>query len=458
MEFTYEGLVRQGFGFYNPNHAAALIVLLLPGLWLLRRMLLRWIHPTVWRTATQCACLLLEAGLYAALIWTFSRAGLLALIVSALVWWGLAGDPELKKRWVWLKRGGMILLFAGMAIWAGAGQRFTATSGKTNVAASNRVDVWKGGLRMLADNPGGVGAEMSGQVYTLFYNPNERTSYRTMVNSWLTLATERGLFATGIAAGILLAELIGLLLAWRAGRSAGSATKRLVPAAQLTALGGILISASTSTCFDLNILLHPTGNYYGPLNDWLQFGLALLCVLVVITSALYGFWLVSCKGIVLMVGCLGGITVVGILFGGGQLLNAYAREGGVRAVKDDRGMIWACSGMRADSLTILPDTPEQIKELLAFARTTYPDASYRIALRSVSRCPMIETGAGRVLLSGSNCSYAQRLPANRLILYKPTLFLSDLPNIERIYLPKWDTTGLNTDWKQGYPNSVIEVP
>lgn len=39
MEFTYEGLVRQGFGFFNPNHAAALFALLLPGVWLLRKRL-----------------------------------------------------------------------------------------------------------------------------------------------------------------------------------------------------------------------------------------------------------------------------------------------------------------------------------------------------------------------------------------------------------------------------------
>ena len=33
MEFTYDGMVRWGFGFYNPNHAAALFAALLPFLW-----------------------------------------------------------------------------------------------------------------------------------------------------------------------------------------------------------------------------------------------------------------------------------------------------------------------------------------------------------------------------------------------------------------------------------------
>lgn len=35
MEFTYEGLVRYGFGFYNPNHAAAFICAILPFVWIL---------------------------------------------------------------------------------------------------------------------------------------------------------------------------------------------------------------------------------------------------------------------------------------------------------------------------------------------------------------------------------------------------------------------------------------
>ena len=39
MEFTFDGIVRQGFGFYNPNHAAALICALLPFCW---AGLLRW--------------------------------------------------------------------------------------------------------------------------------------------------------------------------------------------------------------------------------------------------------------------------------------------------------------------------------------------------------------------------------------------------------------------------------
>ena len=38
MEFTFDGIVRQGFGFYNPNHAAALICAISPFLWGLEKI------------------------------------------------------------------------------------------------------------------------------------------------------------------------------------------------------------------------------------------------------------------------------------------------------------------------------------------------------------------------------------------------------------------------------------
>ena len=38
MEFTYDGMVRYGFGFYNPNHAAALICAIMPFLWGWKRL------------------------------------------------------------------------------------------------------------------------------------------------------------------------------------------------------------------------------------------------------------------------------------------------------------------------------------------------------------------------------------------------------------------------------------
>ncbi|MDD5698848.1 MAG: hypothetical protein PHH77_09565 [Victivallaceae bacterium] len=80
MEFTYHGLVRCAYGFANPNHAAALITLLLPFLWALRvyfrRALLKY------------AVFGVESVLYVALISTYSRTGFFTALLSVACFWG----------------------------------------------------------------------------------------------------------------------------------------------------------------------------------------------------------------------------------------------------------------------------------------------------------------------------------------------------------------------------------
>ena len=61
MEFTYEGLVRWGFGFHNPNHAAAAICAVLPFVWGFGRAGAR---PSPWVSVARW---LLTGGLLAAL-------------------------------------------------------------------------------------------------------------------------------------------------------------------------------------------------------------------------------------------------------------------------------------------------------------------------------------------------------------------------------------------------------
>ena len=78
MEFTYDGMVRLGYGFYNPNHAAALICALLPFLW-------EWCSRTE-QKLIRIAPILLTLLLTAALIFTFSRTGIAVMILEALLY------------------------------------------------------------------------------------------------------------------------------------------------------------------------------------------------------------------------------------------------------------------------------------------------------------------------------------------------------------------------------------
>ena len=78
MEFTSDGIVRWGFGFYNPNHAAALITLLFPLLWPLFNRPGR--RPKV-------VAGIAAAGLIAALALTGSRTGMAVLVMEMFFFW-----------------------------------------------------------------------------------------------------------------------------------------------------------------------------------------------------------------------------------------------------------------------------------------------------------------------------------------------------------------------------------
>ena len=134
MEFTYNGLVRWGFGFHNPNHAAAAICAILPFLWGWRRF--AWVG---WA---------LSAALVAAIALTYSRTGFAVAALEIVAWAVMA-----RRRSALL-----LLLFLGVAALAGGmSARFAP-----DAAAMNRPSIWWAGLKLAAANPLGVGHGNSG--------------------------------------------------------------------------------------------------------------------------------------------------------------------------------------------------------------------------------------------------------------------------------------------------------
>ena len=81
-EFTWNGIVRHGFGFYNPNYAAALICAAFPFLLGWRRR--PWIG------------ILLAAALLVPLALTFSRTGLAVLVFESALLAVLKGGTARK--------------------------------------------------------------------------------------------------------------------------------------------------------------------------------------------------------------------------------------------------------------------------------------------------------------------------------------------------------------------------
>ncbi len=100
MEFTVNGIVRQAFGFGNPNHAAALICALIPLCW-------------GWKKYAQFGYAL-SILLIVPLAMTFSRTGAIVLAFEFVAYLLLSHRNLWKRFWLFAIVG--ILVFALVGI------------------------------------------------------------------------------------------------------------------------------------------------------------------------------------------------------------------------------------------------------------------------------------------------------------------------------------------------------
>ena len=210
MEFTYDGLVRWGFGFCNPNHAAAAICAILPFLWGWRR--LSWVG---W---------LLSLALLIPLSLTYSRTGFAVAAIEVLMWAVLSGRRKFALAFV--------AVLATVAVAGGVAMRF-----HPDAAAMNRLLIWWSGLKLSTANSAGVGMGNSGLLVSAFML--DGIECRTLVNSHLTLLAELGWIVGGAWLAFVLSGIfcgVGRLRTW-------------------CAFAGLSLSAFTSSVFDWHVLL-----------------------------------------------------------------------------------------------------------------------------------------------------------------------------------------------------------
>ena len=234
MEFTFDGLVRWGFGFHNPNHAAAAICAVLPFLW-------GWRH---------CAVIgwLISALLLIPLSLTYSRTGFAVAGLEVVAWAVLSGRRRAAVAF--------LALGAVAAVISGAAMRFAP-----DAAAMNRLSIWWAGFRLAAANPFGVGFGNSGLLASSFML--DGIECRTLINSHLTL----------------LAEL-GWIVGWSwiffvlSGICTGTIKSRT-----WCSFVGLTISALASSVFDWHVLLGGVDvhSYSNLLLSWVLFVLYVVC-------------------------------------------------------------------------------------------------------------------------------------------------------------------------------------
>ena len=258
MEFTFDGIVRQGFGFYNPNHAAALICAILPFLWGWKKY--AWIG---W---------ILTFLLTIPLVMTYSRTGVLVLGFELAAYFIISKTKNWKLIAA-IASGILLILLVG-----GIFGRFALDK-----AVTNRPEIWFAGLRLYAANPLGVGLSNSGMIVSNFMLEN--ILCRTLVNSHLTLLAEFGIFAGFFWISFLFYSLF-----------TGIKKPRT-----WCAVAGLAISAISASIFDWNLL--SDFQNFGEL-PLLNFVLSWLMLLLFLALTLYLLWgKINLKRLGIAVGC-----------------------------------------------------------------------------------------------------------------------------------------------------------
>ena len=396
MEFTYEGLVRYGFGFYNPNHAAALICAILPFVWLL------FLQTQFWK---KLFGFLLSAILVCALTMTYSRSGIVVLALEAVAF--LAATRF--KCWKPFAILGVVVV--GAAVVLGVSERFTIDASSTN-----RLQIWQAGLSIFVANPFGVGLGNSGKIATAFLLPDD-INCRTLVNSHLTLLCEYGIFIgtlwlTFIAYAILNAIKTQLHL-------------KLVA---VIAFCGLAVSSTFASVFDFEVLFYPQRFvHFTTLNvamQWLYF----VVFLVLGAYLCLGNFTLKRVAASLGISC----AVLLSLFAIGKTLPQspkYQQIDGVEFVE--------FTGNTPQKIALFDDD-YTLKSAWDFITSHGVGKDCAIALQPFCGEALPNASAKEYILFGSCSDFANTTNAP-CVLIKPSPYLTpQCKNISAIYLPKWD--------------------
>jgi hypothetical protein len=457
MEFTCGGVVRCGFGFDNPNHAAALFVILIFPLLSLAFCARCYLWARILAAGS-------AAALFAALLSTCSRSGTAAFAAGLLLFFFLAirflgwRPGRARRRTVISCAAVFAALFAAAAAFppvrAGFERSVPGPSFADN-SALNRLKVWKGALCLLADNPAGTGGGSSGYIYTaVLHRGGDMSGYRTMVSSFLTLAVEHGVFAAWLVCGALFSSFLSGLSLLRGGTRKDSLSAWMTAAALCSIVSGSLCGA-LSTCFDLNAL---RADWAGlALNDALSITLSLLFAAAAVYPLISGVLTSYIRWLSLL--------VIGMSFSGLVWLGVFCAGCCVRGDISVRAAGGAAVVSFPEShnkgialIKTNPAGPHELRHMISGARSILPG-------RRVAFFPPGTASPATSLPSGpGNIEIISRLEEGgsssaRTVIYKPKDFPPERLPVwaEMIVLDKFDASGVNRCWEALAAESGVRV-
>ena len=190
------------WGLGNPNKTAALIACLMISIWAGAYKWKRgfWVALPAFTILGWC------------LVQTYSRGGMLALIVGIAILLIWTPRPWPKARWIaavvslWIV--GLFILYAK------AETRYGQGLFGEDQSINSRLIIWKHFPEMLAAAPWGWGWGHAGDAYTQWFQPPDQSiNYLNLVNSHFTWMVENGWVASVL---YLYAWLVIVLLCWPA--------------------------------------------------------------------------------------------------------------------------------------------------------------------------------------------------------------------------------------------------
>ena len=380
MEYMSGEMVRCGFGFANPNHAAAAICALVPFCW-------------GWRGRWRWVGLASSIVLFIMLVMTYSRTGVVVFAVEAtLLWWIMSGESR-RAHSVRLPIWGFILTvcLASVAVWW-MWPRMTLDG-----AIVNRPKIWLAGLQLFAVNPFGVGFGNSGEIASAFMLPKDIT-VRTLVNSHLTIIVELG----AVVGGAWFTFVVSSLCSTRRMRRTW------------VAFAGLAVSAFSSSVFDWQVLFDfANKGDYGAVNFVLAWGLFVAFVfmgIVMIFSQItvdVKKWLIGVLRSVSV--AVGGIAIFLL-----ALLIVFRVNG---TPKINESYVLTGNGG--------PHVYHDNDWSLAVVRSYFPNGAHFFIKLGV---PSSAEDSGEVWLFGDVAESAWRFPAARLMLVDPPEFFDPPTN------------------------------
>lgn len=399
MEFTYEGLVRYGFGFYNPNHAAAFICAVLPFAWI------ALFQRACWQKILGG---LLSVILIFLLVFTYSRAGVLVFVLEALAFAFYFG----KRYWKAYCAIGVILIFSLLI--SSAMGRFIF-----DAAASNRIEIWLAGLRLFLGNPLGVGLGNSGEIASAFLLPRD-IEIRSLVNSHLTLLCEFGFIV-----GALWISLIFYSL-----KSGYSQRVKPLKFAALVSFCGLIISSSISSVFDWEVLLNPSKfEHLTNINlaaSYFSFAFFCLLSLYLINGNFRLKEFLSAFALCVV------LALPFLLLSKGSVI--------LPAVRKIHGDIFVRNCKEPPYSVVIFDDDYNLKSAMTILRKLKLSERIYICKNSWQNREKLPRENPKNFILFGNCSdfLTENVAAPCILIMPSPHFMRDKNNISKIYLPKWD--------------------